>query len=302
MTDPYATLGVPRGADADAIKSAYRKLAKANHPDRHPGDAKASDRFKAASSAYALLSDADKRAQYDRGEIDGDGNPRSPFAGGGRSGGGFRPGPGGQTFDFGGGDPAEMFADILGQHRAGFNARRPPPVGRDIAYRLTVPFVDAATLAPQRVTLGDGKTIELKLRPGFESGMTMRVGGKGEPGPGGAGDALVTLEVGQHPHFTRDGDDIRLDLPVSLAEAVLGAKVQAPTVDGPVTLTVPAGATSGRTLRLKGRGFTRVDGTRGDQFVRLAIDLPADDAELRDFARAWATDRERNPRAQLGVN
>ncbi len=315
--DLYSTLGVARGASAADIKKAYRKLAKANHPDTHAGDAAALARFKDVSAAYTILSDPEERGKYDRGEIDADGQPKAPpgFGGGG---GGFNPGAGGfggfgggqpggsSRFEFGG-DPGDLFSELFGG-RAGspFGAdprmRAAPPKGADVAYRLTVPFTDAAMLKAQRINLQNGRTLDLKLPPGFESGRQVRMSGQGEPGPGGAGDAIVTLEIGGHPFMTRDGDDIRLDLPVKLGEAVLGAKVKVPTPDGPVMLGVPAGSTSGRTLRLRGRGFARADGTRGDLLATIAIDVPADDAELRSFVERWAGDATRNPRSALGVD
>nr|MBA4770581.1 J domain-containing protein [Sphingobium sp.] len=167
------------------------------------------------------------------------------------------------------------------------------------AYRLAVQFVDAATLSPQRITLQDGKTIDLKLPAGVETGTQMRLTGKGQPGPGGAGDAIVTIEVKPHPFFTRDGDNVLLDLPITLDEAVKGGKVKVPTVDGPVMLGVPAGTSSGKTLRLRGKGFTGKDGARGDQLVTLQIDVPADDPAIRSLVESWQDSRA--VRAHLGV-
>jgi DnaJ-class molecular chaperone len=164
---------------------------------------------------------------------------------------------------------------------------------------MLAPFVDAATLAPQRVTLGDGKTIDLKLPAGVESGTQMKLAGKGEPGPGGAGDAIVSIEVQPHRFFLRDGDDVRLDLPITLKEAVAGDSVRVPTVDKPVMLTIPKGTSSGKTLRLKGKGFHKKDGSRGDQLVTLMIDVPADDAALQQFVAGWTDPR--NPRGAMGV-
>ena len=316
--DLYSTLGVARGASAPDIKKAYRKLAKANHPDTHAGDAAALARFKDVSAAYTILSDADERAKYDRGEIDADGQPKAPPGFGGGSGfGGFNPGsggfggaaPGGGTrFDFGG-DPSDLFSELFGGRGGGGSpfgqdprARAAPPKGSDVAYRLSVPFEEAALLKAQRISLQNGRTLDLKLPPGFEPGRQVRMGGQGQAGPGGAGDALVTLDIATHRFMRRDGDDIRLDLPIRLGEAVLGAKVKVPTPDGPVMLGVAAGTTSGRTLRLRGRGFTRADGTRGDLLATIAIDLPPDDAELRAFAERWSGDASRNPRSALGVD
>ena len=194
-----------------------------------------------------------------------------------------------------------LFSGSRGGQRAGFGQRRqaPPQKGGDIAYRLTVPFLDAATLAPQRVTLAGGKTIDVKLPNGVEEGSKIRLAGQGQPGPGGKGDAIIAIEIAAHPHFTREGKDIRLSLPISLTEAVLGAKVKSPTPEGVVMLTVPKGASSGKVLRLKGRGFTDKAGKRGDLLVTLAIDIPADDQALEEFAAKW--DGGGNPRAALGV-
>ena len=314
MADPYKILGVARTASEADIKKAYRKLAKELHPDRNKDNPKASERFSQVTNAYDLLSDKDKRARFDRGEIDGDGNPAAPFGFGG-GGDGPRPGgPGGgfrsQGFEFGGGDAdmGDIFEGLFGGGRgrggggfaSGFG-RQAAAKGGDVQYRLQVPFVDAATLSPQRVTLGDGATIELKLPAGVESGTQMRLGGKGQPGPGGAGDALVTIEVQPHRFFTRDGGDVRVDLPISLGEAVLGGKVRAPTVENPVMLTIPAGTSSGKVLRLKGKGFHKKGGTRGDQLVTLMVSIPADDAALRGFVETWPGRDDGNPRAAMGV-
>lgn len=312
MADPYATLGVARGASEADIKKAYRKLAKELHPDRNKDNPKASERFSQVTQAYDLLTDADKRARFDRGEIDGDGNPTAPFGfgGAGGGGGGFR--PGGGQFDFGGGeaDIGDIFEGLFGGAGArrgggGFSGgfggfgRRPQPKGANVAYRLAVAFEDAARLATQRITLRDGKTIDLKLPPGVEDGTQMRLAGKGEEGPGGPGDAIVTIEIQPHRFYTRDGDDIRLDLPVTLGEAVLGAQVRVPTPDGPVMLTVPKGSSSGKVLRLKGRGFHKKAGGRGDLFVTLMVDLPVDDDALVEFVQGWHN--KGNPRGRMGV-
>ena len=318
MADPYATLGVARGASEAEIKKAYRKLAKELHPDRNKDNPKAAERFAQVTSAYDLLTDKDKRARFDRGEIDADGNPTAPFgfgAGGagprGAGAGGFRT----QGFEFGGdtADMSDIFEGLFGGAAnarggggfaggfGGFGRGQPRPKGANVAYKLAVPFIDAATLSPQRVTLADGQSIELKLPAGVESGTQMRLAGKGEQGPGGAGDAIVTIEVQPHRFFTRDGDDVRLDLPITLKEAVLGGQVRAPTVERPVMLTIPKGATSGRTLRLKGKGFHKKGGGRGDQLVTLMVDVPAADAELERFVENWAGADARNPRAAMGV-
>lgn len=300
MSDPYSLLGVPKSADQPAIKAAYRKLAKQLHPDRNKDNAAAAERFKSIASAYDLLGDEAKRGQYDRGEIDGEGNPKAPQGFGGFQGGGFQ-NAGRQGF---GGAPEDLFETLFRQQGGGgdpFGRTQRPRKGPDRAYRLSVPFVDAALAKPQRITLAGGKTVDLTLRPGVEDGAQMRLGGQGEAGPAGPGDAIVTLTVAPHRWFTRVGDDIHLDLPVRLDEALLGAKVRAPTVDGAVMVAVGPDATSGRLLRLRGRGWTRKDGTRGDQIVRLMVDLPADDAALRELVRAWAANADHDPRAQFGL-
>lgn len=308
MADPYSTLGVARSATEADIKKAYRKLAKELHPDRNQDNPKAAEKFSQVTAAYDLLSDKDKRARFDRGEIDAEGNPASPF-GAGFSGG--RPGGGGfRSQDFGGAegvDVSDIFEGLFGGRTGrpgggfsgGFGRRQPPPKGANAAYRLRVPFVDAAACAPQRITLADGKTIDLKLPHGVDTGTQMRLPGKGEQGPGGAGDAIVTIEVQPHRFFTRDGDDVRLNLPITLAEAVRGGAVKVPTVEKPVMVTVPKGSTSGRTLRLKGKGFHKKDGTRGDQLVTLMVDVPAGDAALASFVEGWSGGG--NPRADMGV-
>ena len=321
MADPYATLGVSRSATEKDIKSAYRKLAKELHPDRNKDNPKAAERFSQVTQAYDLLSDKDKRARFDRGEIDPDGNPANPFAGmggGGFGGGGPRGGQRGfraedfQGFEQDGVDLGDIFEGLFGGGMGGARGssrgpsgfgqqRRPPPPrkGADIAYRLRVPFVDAAARKDQRITLADGKTIDLKLPAGVEDGTQMRLKGKGEQGPGGAGDGLVTIAVDRHKFFRRDGDDVRLDLPITLSEAVEGAKVRCPTVDGPVMLTVKPGASGGTTMRLKGKGFSTKTGARGDQLVTLEIALPEDVSELAKRLEGWQDSR--NPRADLGV-
>jgi DnaJ-class molecular chaperone len=313
--DLYQRLGLKRGASEAEIKKAYRSLAKQLHPDRNKDNPKAAERFAQITHAYDLLSDKDKRARYDRGEIDEEGNPKMPFGGGfggySAGSGGPQPGAGFENVNFGGGDTADLsdlFEGLFGGATggrsggpfSGFRQRaRAPQKGADIAYRLKIPFEDAVALKPQRITLGDGKTIDLKLPPGLEDGTRIRLGGKGEEGPGGRGDAIVTIEIAPHRFFTREGNNIRLELPVTLKEAVLGAKVKVPTPDGPVMLTIPKGTTSGKVLRLKGRGFAAKDGKRGDQLVAIEIDVPADNPELQKFVEGWTAPG--NPRASLGV-
>jgi DnaJ-class molecular chaperone len=312
MADPYTILGVSKGADEKAIKSAYRKLAKELHPDKNKDNPKASARFSDVTRAYDLLSDKQKRGQFDRGEIDENGQPRSPFGGGGFGGGnpfgaGGRPGQGG--FDANGGiDLGDIFDGLFGGGagarpggpRGGGGAQPgPPPKGANVAYEHLVSFTDAVLLTPQRITLRDGKTVEFKLSGGVVTGQQIRIPGKGQPGPGGNGDAMVTLKIGKHPFYERDGDNIRLELPVSLKEAITGAKVKVPTIDGAVMLTVQIGAQSGTTLRIKGRGFTGKSGARGDQLVTLMVRLPSDPALLEKLAAELPD--EPFIRANLGV-
>ena len=319
MADPYTTLGVTRSASDKDIKSAYRKLAKELHPDRNKDKPDAAERFSDVTKAYDLLSDKARRAQFDRGEIDMEGNPTNPFAGmgggggfgtGGRGGGGprnFRPedfqGFQGENVDLG-----DLFEGLFGGGRqaggspfggGGRRRQAPPPRGADIGYRLRVSFTDAATLAPQRITLSDGKTIDLTLPKGVEDGTKMRLKGKGEVGPGGPGDGIVTIAIDRHSLFERDGDNVRFDLPITLDEAVNGGKVRVPTVDGPVMMTIKAGTHGGTKLRLKGKGFTRKDGSRGDQVVTLEIQLPEDLDALAKRLEGWKDDSD--PRAKLGV-
>ncbi|QFT76299.1 DnaJ C-terminal domain-containing protein [Erythrobacter sp. THAF29] len=330
MKDPYSTLGVSRKASEKEIKSAYRKLAKELHPDRNKDNPKAAEKFSDATKAYDLLSDKDKRAQFDRGEIDAEGNPLNPFAGmgggfgrgsygarpGGSAGGGFR------DPEFGGLSPDDMdlgdlFEGLFGGGRAGgrgnssarrgFGQRPPPPPkrrGADIQYRLAVPFVDAASGKDQRITLADGKAINLKLPGGVEDGTQMRLKGKGHEGPGGNGDGIVVVEIGSHPFFRRDGDNIRMDLPITLDEAVRGAKVKCPTVDGPVMLTIKPGTDGGTVMRLKGKGWTKKGSKadkpeRGDQLVTLEIQLPEDLDALAERLGDWVDPAK--PREKFGL-
>ena len=315
--DLYQRLGLKRGASEAEIKKAYRSLAKQLHPDRNQDNPNAAKRFGEVTAAYDLLSDKDKRARYDRGEIDEEGNPKMPFGGGfgGYSAGAGGPQPGGpqgfENFNFGGtegADLGDLFEGLFGGGAAGqrggrfggFRQRaRVPQKGADVAYRLKIPFEDAVALKPQRITLADGKTIDLKLPQGLEDGTRIRLGGKGEEGPDGRGDAIVTIDIASHRFFTRDGTNIRLELPITLKEAVLGAKVKVPTPEGPVMLSVPKGTSSGKVLRLKGRGFAAKDGKRGDQLVTVEVHVPADDADLQRFVEGW--NGESNPRAPLGV-
>ena len=316
MTDPYRTLNVPRSADQAAIKQAYRRLAKSLHPDRNPGNPPAEQRFKEVTRAYRLLSDPAKRARFDRGEIDVEGRARRDFGFGGfadaRADDGRHAAEGLFEKMFGGafgrgfaGSPAgagrhrsahtsqrragASFEETLrAQARAGGGAAGQKLRGADRRYRLGVEFKVAARGGGQRLQLDDGRTIEVEVPAGTESGKVLRLKGQGEASPlgGPAGDALVQIDVRPDPEFRRQGQDIHVDVPVSLSEAVLGARVTAPTLDGPVRLTVPPGSSGGRTLRLKGKGVALPGAGYGDQYVRLLVVLPdAPDAELEDWAR-----------------
>jgi DnaJ-class molecular chaperone len=300
MTDLYSELGVPRTADAAEIKRAYRKLAKQLHPDQNKDNPKAADRFKSITSAYDILSDPERKAKYDRGEIDEQGNPKYAGFGGGsggyRSNSGARPGAGtgrAPDFDFDlGGDPSDLFAELFGRASGrtggGFQGggfRAPPQRGADVNYRLTIPFADAALARTVRLALRNGKTIELAIPKGVEDAQQVRLAGQGEAGPAGAGDALVTFVIQNDPRFTRDGADLRADFPVPLETAVLGGKARVPTPEGEVMASVAPGTSSGKLLRLKGKGWTRKDGTRGDLIARVLVEVP-NDPELAEFMRA----------------
>ncbi len=311
MTDPYAVLGVSKTATAAEIKAAHRKLVKISHPDLNPDDPAAEAKFKAISSAYDLLKDPATRARFDAGEIDASGQEKPQrryyrdFAdqpgntyqrgpqGGGFAGGGFG----------GGGDPGDIFAEMLRQR----SGRGFPPFGEegftmpghDLNFALEVGFLESVLGAKKKINLPDVGQVEVSIPKGATDGLTLRLRGKGMPGPGAgpAGDALITLTVLAHPVFRREGDDIHVTLPITLDEAVLGAKVSAPTIDGPVTLTVPVGASSGRVLRLRGRGVVRAKAAAGDQLVELRIVAPpAIDEDLRLFMEGWRKTHGYDPR------
>ncbi len=305
MKDPYEILGVARGATPDELKKAYRALAKKLHPDVNPGNAAVEARFKEVSAAYDLLSDVERRRQFDAGEIGADGTPRQhgPFRHN------WRQDPAG-GFDFGAGgiDIDDIFSDLFGRAKKGGGARGPrtAPKGQDLTYTHRVSFLEAMRGGGHRVSLHSGKTLDVNLPPGCEDGQRLRLKGQGMPGPAGgvAGDAFVEVQVDPHPYMRREGLDIHLELPVTLPEAVLGAKVTVPTIDGPVAATVPPGSNTGTVLRLKERGILATKGgRRGDQYVKLRVVLPEkSDDKLAEFLRNWQSPAGYDVRKKLKLD
>jgi len=301
--DPYQELGVARGASAEDIRKAFRKLAKQHHPDANKGNKASEEKFKRLSAAFDILGDPDKRKKFDAGEIDADGRETMrAYGGGGFEQGGpfgqgnpFGQGGGFRSAEFEGVDLNDilggMFSGRGGGGRGGFASR-----GADVRARLEIDLEEAIAGAKRRITFSDGRSLDITIPKGAADGQTLRLKGQGAPGPAGAGDALIELAIRPHPIFRREGEVLVMDLPVSVPDAVLGGKVQAPTPEGPVTLNVPKGANSGSTLRLKGRGLVDASGRRGDLLARLVVTLPATiDAELESFAEAWRRDRPYTP-------
>jgi DnaJ-class molecular chaperone len=305
MDDPYRLLNVSREAGQATIKAAYRALAKRLHPDRNPGDPRAEQRFKQITRAYELLRDPAKRAQFDRGLIDAEGRPQFGGFGFGKTA-GTRHAGAESTFRAGDGLFEKIFGGAFGRAgAAGFDPSAARTGNRrargvDRRYGVEVDFLVAARGGRQRLDLGD-RSLDVEISPGTEDGKILRLKGQGGPGPHGpAGDALVTITVRAHARFSMKGRDIHLDLPVSLPEAIQGAKVTVPTIDGPVRISVPAGSNSGRSLRLKGRGVAVPGAPRGDQYVRLVVMLPDRlDPELTDYLKRWADKHPYDPRADL---
>jgi len=307
--DPYAALGVKKTATDAAIKKAYRKIARTSHPDLNPDDAAAEAKFKAASAAYDFLKDPEQRARFDRGEIDATGaeqqperkfyreyaqNPDNPYQSG-------------QQYE-GFGDASDIFAEMLrqraqaGQQSAGhggFNMR-----GQDKRYSMEIPFMDAVLGGKTRITLPGGGMLDVKIPQGTADGQTIRLRGKGGPGfeGGPAGDAFVTLSVRPHPIFSREGNDVRITLPITLDEAILGGKVETPTIDGTVKLTIPKGASSGQTLRMRGRGVKPTGKPAGDQRVDLQIvSPPKGNEDLEKFMEKWRKTNAYDPRKGMKI-
>lgn len=301
MDDPYTTLGIKRDASQDDIRRAYRGLAKKHHPDLNPGNTQAEERFKTVSAANELLSDAAKRARYDAGEIDATGQERPPqpsyrdYAEGEA---GRRYSPSGHDA---GGWNAQDLGDMFGSMFGGDDRSRGegPVRGQDERYRFTTDFLDAVTGATRRLTLPDGRTLDVKLPPGTSDGQVLRLRGQGETGwnGGASGDALVEIVIAPHSFFSRDGNDVRLELPVTLTEAVLGGPVEVPTPNGPVRMRVPAGSDTGTELRLRGRGVPAHAGHGpGDLYATLRVVLGKPDAALENFLQTWTPEHPGNPR------
>ena len=305
-------MGVAKSASAGEIKKAYRQLAKKYHPDHNKTDPKAKERFAEINSAYEIVGDDDKKAKFDRGEIGADGKPRATgFEGFGAGPGGFSRGaggPGGAHFEFnmGGGsghagfDPADLFADLFGAGAKRGRAGAAPRRGGDVVATATVPLETAALGGSTRVALPGGRMVDVKVPAGIDDGQQIRLRGQGQPGPvgGEAGDALITVKILPHPYFRVEGRDLRLELPITLYEAALGAKVAAPTLAGKVELTVPAGSNGGRTLRLRGKGLPASDGKpAGDLYVALKLMAPdATDSEYEALMTKWRDKKPYDPR------
>ena len=298
--DPYKILGVAKTASDEEIRKAYRALAKKYHPDLNTDNKKAEERFKEVSLAYDILGDPEKRKKFDAGEIDASGAEQQQRQ--------YYRDYAGQdpryAYNFGGGgqgteDLNDIFSTFFGQRGGRAGGRSMPMAGQDVQYQLSVDFLEAARGAKKRVTMPDGASLDISIPAGIKDGQSLRLKGKGGPGINGgpSGDAFVTVTVAPHKLFERDGDHIRIELPISLDEAVLGAKIDVPTIDGSVTLSIPAGSNNGAVLRLKGKGI----GGKGDQYVRLKVVLPADpDDKLTSFLKEWREEHPQHPRRNWG--
>jgi DnaJ-class molecular chaperone len=319
MRDPYEVLGVGKNADAAAIKSAYRRLAKKLHPDANKSDPKTARRFAEINSAYEILGEEKKRKAYDAGEIDAEGKPRFQGFGGGPRAGAAGPGAHFETFSFGpegfqarGGVGGADFEDVISRMFGGFGGASPgrrrafrggfdpedlgEPAGRDVNVPVTITLEEAAAGGTRRVRFPTGKEVDVKIPAGLVDGKQIRLKGQGLPGPGGLGDALITISIAPHKQFERDGNDLRTDVPITLYEAVLGGKVRVPTLSGAVELAIPAGTSGGRTFRLKGKGMP-VEGKTGDLLATVRIALPErGDPELEDLMKKWRDQKPYDPR------
>ncbi|HEY6921355.1 MAG TPA: DnaJ C-terminal domain-containing protein [Methyloceanibacter sp.] len=304
--DLYSVLGVPKTASAGDITKAYRKLAKKLHPDLNPGDKAAEEKFKKITAAYDILGDAEKRGRYDRGEIDASGQERPQqhyyreYAGG-QDGARYRSTAGFEDI----GAFSDLFGDLFGERggmrEGGRGGARFSMRGPDAQYRLEVDFLDAVNGTKTRITLPDGGTLDVAIPAGVTDGQVLRLKGKGGPGigEGEPGDALIEISVRPHPVFKREGDDIIVEVPITFDEAVLGGKIEVPTIGGRVFATVPPGSNTGQTLRLKGRGIKTKSGT-GDQLVKLSVVLPERiDDDLKGFAETWREAHRYDPRRKL---
>ena len=300
MRNPYEVLGAAPTVSPAELQSAYRKLAKKLHPDLNPGDKTAEEKFKEVAAAYDLLCDADKRKRFDNGEIDASGaeRPQQPYYRDYAASGQEHPyaNPGGFS-DFE--DSDDVFAELLRRSREARANRR----GQDLHYHLAINFAESITGASKRLTLPDGGTLDVNIPAGLVDGQTLRLKGKGAPGAGtgGPGDALIEVEVLPDPRFTRDGDNISLEIPISLSEAILGGEIRVATPTGDVTMSVPKGSNTGTTLRLKGKGAPHRGGGYGDQYVKLKVVLPKPaDPELEAFVANWSKGKQYNPREDRG--
>lgn len=303
--DPYQELGVARTASADEVRKAFRKLAKENHPDTNPGNKAAEERFKRVSAAFDIVGDAEKRKKFDAGLIDADGRETAPgFGGGGPWGGGQGRGGGFRTESYEGADLGDILGEMfggggrggraggMGGGFGGFSQR-----GADTRARLEIDLEDAIRGGKRRIAFSDGRTIDVTIPKGAQDGQTLRLKGQGQPGRAGPGDAFIEISIAPHPVFKREGEALVMDLPVTFYDAVLGGKVEAPTPDGPVNVTVPKGSNTGARLRLKGRGLADAKGGRGDLFARLVVVLPdAPDPALEAFAEEQKSKRPYSPK------
>jgi DnaJ-class molecular chaperone len=301
MPDPYKLLNVERSASQEDIKRAYRKLAKELHPDINPGNKAVEQKFKELSQAYSILGDAEKRKRFDQGEIDASGQETAWKGGFYRNHAGTKRGEKYSNFDFGEDiNVDDIFADLFGARTR--RVRRP---GANVSYTVPITFLDAVKGAKKRIKLADGKTLDVRIPPGTEDRQTLRLKGQGMPGVGGgpAGDALVEVHIEPHAFFERKGNNVHVELPVTLQEALLGATVTVPTVHGSVSMKIPEGSNSGSTLRLKGKGLQARDSDEvGDQYVKLRVMLPErPDQELREFIENWSRSHGYDPRRKAGM-